>query len=143
MNESALFTTPGEFFPNYLDDYFIGTNLTFANTTELPPGHTFVNPIEVIKSKTDTEVDNEFVAVASYEESNGYVSIAVLSVDDYGGYDIWWGNSTDEDFLPDLSFKTELPMTENQYRCYDVEFVNGDEFVLGCVNITDGEENTL
>lgn len=32
-------------------------------------------------------------------------------------------------------------MTENDYRCYDIQFLNELEFVLGCVNITDGGDD--
>lgn len=81
------------------------------NTSVLPAGNKFINPIEEIKNSTAIEVDNDFVAVASHEAETGQVTLAILAVSDDGGYDVWCGNTTGEDELPDLSFKQELPMS--------------------------------
>lgn len=32
-------------------------------------------------------------------------------------------------------------MSENQYKCYDIQFLNQFEFVIGCVNVSSTDSN--
>lgn len=135
-NNSRLFITTGEYFPFFMDDYFTGENLTFVNKTELPAGFFINNTIEEIQNSSITEVDQNLIAIATHEAYDGSVYLGILSGNEDGEYAVNFGNSYPDQYLPDVELKILLPFDVLNYHCYDLQFLNPYEFVVGCINIT-------
>lgn len=142
FNGTMVYTAEDEYFPYYLDDFFLGSNLTFINKTEFPEGHDLSNSVEEIYNSSKTPIDNELIAIASHEATDGTVHLAILSADDDGEYDINFGSTYPSTFIPDLDTKISLPFYENRYHCYDIQFLSVYQFVIGCINITEDDNGS-